>query len=129
ITIYNRKMDTFNKEMSLKEVANLVRKIVYSNIRKMQMDVQFVIFEADKNSSDLYLIDMYGCMSKSQTIALGLATYFCFGIFDNYYKYELNKEEGKELINKCSLVMKRSVVDMKDTCYVIDKETGEVEEY
>lgn len=131
IILYNRKMNIFNKEMSVSEVANFVRNIVYQNIRKMKIDIQFVVFETNSKecNTDLYLIDMYGCLSKSKTIALGLASYFCYGVFDSEYRYNLNKEEGKELINKCSKAINRSVLNMRDKCYVINKKTGRIEEY
>lgn len=128
IEFLDRKREIFGKSMTLKEAANLIRHIVYLNIRKIRIDCQFVIFDKRK-SNDLYVIDMYGCMSKSNYVALGLASYFCFGLFDNKFDTKLNKEEGIQLIKQCAKAVNNSVVDMRDKNYIIDKSTGIIEEY
>merc|ERR1711974_166794 len=53
VLMNNARMDTFNKKLSVGEVANLVRKTIYANIRRMQIDCQFIIFDtSSKNTQE-----------------------------------------------------------------------------
>lgn len=92
-------------EVSVKEAANLMSRMVYSTIRRPSMipGVAHIIM-GGKDESGYYLYDIFpdGTLSPCpQYIASGSGSPFVFGVLENKYKKDITVAEGIELVQEC----------------------------
>ena len=93
-----------NKEATVKEAANLIGRMVYSNIRKMSMIPgisHFILGGVD--STGFYLYDLYADGSITECddyISSGSGSVMAFGVLDTLYKKDMSIDEGIELALK-----------------------------
>lgn len=93
-----------NKKVSVKEAANLLAGMVYSNIRKMSMipGISHFLF-AGSDHTGLHIYDIYpdGSISESDNyLASGSGSVFAYGVLETLYKEGLSSQEGKSLAIK-----------------------------
>ncbi len=93
-----------NKRTSLKEAANLLGGILYSNIRRMSMLPGIAHFLlAGKDSSGLYLYDLFpdGSVTKIRDfISSGSGSVFAYGVLETQYQPEMSTADGVKLAVK-----------------------------
>jgi proteasome beta subunit len=93
-----------NKEATVKEAANLIGRMVYSNIRKMSMIPgisHFILGGIDPTG--FYLYDLYADGSITEVddyISSGSGSVMAFGVLDTLYKKDMSIDEGIELALK-----------------------------
>lgn len=93
-----------NKKASLKEAANLLGGILYSNIRRMSMLPGIAHFLlAGKDSSGLYLYDLFpdGSVTKMRDfVSSGSGSVFAYGVLETQYQPEMTTADGVKLAIK-----------------------------
>ncbi len=93
-----------NKNVSVKESANLLAGMVYSNIRKMSMIPgisHFLFAGADRTGLQIYDIYPDGSISEADDyLASGSGSVFAYGVLETLYEEGLSVEEGKSLAIK-----------------------------
>ena len=93
------------REVTVKEAANLIARLVYSNIRKFSVIPgisHFVL--GGKDTKGFYLYDIYAdgsVMEIDDFISSGSGSVFVFGVLESQYKKDLSVEEGVKLAVKC----------------------------
>ena len=92
------------KKVSVKEAANLLAGMVYSNIRKMSMipGISHFLF-AGKDETGFHVYDIYPDGSISETedyLASGSGSVFAYGVLETLYKDSISLEEGRSLAIK-----------------------------
>ena len=60
-----------------------------------------MIIGALDESPELYYLDYLGTLQKLDHCAHGYGAYFISSVFDNYWKPDMNVEEGLSLVKKC----------------------------
>ncbi|MBD3313449.1 proteasome subunit beta [Candidatus Woesearchaeota archaeon] len=97
-----RKVRT-NVEFSIKEAANLIASMAYSNVRKMTMFpgiVAFVVGGMDEEPG-LYNIGPDGSVTEEPEFTSdGSGSVFAFGVLETEYKKGMNLEEGQKLAKR-----------------------------
>ena len=83
------------------EAASFVRKELAEGIRSNPHQCNCLLAGFDKDGPKLYWLDYLGSYSKLLKAAHGYGAYFLYGLMDNYYKQNLNLEEGEMIIKKC----------------------------
>jgi proteasome beta subunit len=92
-------------EPSVKEAANLLARIVFSNIRRPSMIpgvVHFIL--AGKDEKGKYLYDIYpdGSINEcKEFISSGSGSVMAFGVLETLYKPDMTLEEGQDMAIKC----------------------------
>tara|TARA_Y100000310_G_scaffold229043_1_gene231407 strand:- start:72 stop:713 length:642 start_codon:yes stop_codon:yes gene_type:complete len=92
-------------ECTVKEAANLLARLVYSNIRKMSMIPgisHFVL--GGKDNSGFYLYDIYADGSITEIddyISSGSGSVMAYGVLETLFKKDINIDEGIKLVVKC----------------------------
>ena len=98
-----RKVRT-NVEVSVKEAANLIAGMAYSNMRRLSMFpgiVAFLIGGADSNGYKLYNIGPDGSITEENDFTSdGSGSVFAYGVLETLYKKDMSVEEGKKLALK-----------------------------
>jgi len=90
------------KKPSVKEAANLLGGLLYTNIRQMGGVAHFLL--GGKDSSGVYLYDLFpdGSVTKIKDyISSGSGSVFAFGVLETQYKPELTVAEGVKLAVRC----------------------------
>lgn len=93
------------REVTVKEAANLIARLVYQNIRKFSVIPgisHFVL--GGKDAKGHYLYDIYAdgsVMEMDDFIASGSGSVFVFGVLESQYKKDMSVEEGVKLAVKC----------------------------
>ena len=93
------------RDVTVKEAANLVARMVYSNIRKFSVIpgvAHFVM--GGRDSSGCYLYDIYAdgsVMEIDDFIGSGSGSVFAFGVLETMWKKDMSVEEGVKLAVKC----------------------------
>ncbi len=93
------------QESSVKEAANLMARMVYSNIRKMSMlpgVSHFVLGGADETG--FYIYDLFADGSITEVddfISSGSGSVMAYGVLETLYKKGLTLDEGIKLAAKC----------------------------
>ena len=91
-------------ESTVKEAANLLSGMVYSNIRKMSMIPgvsHFLLGGVDK--SGLHLFDLYPDGSVTEIddfVSSGSGSVIAYGVLESDYKKDMSKEEGINFVIK-----------------------------
>jgi proteasome beta subunit len=92
------------KSISVKEAANLLAGMVYSNIRKMSMIPgisHFIFAGTDKEGFHIYDIYPDGSISEAEDyLASGSGSVFAMGVFETLFKAGMSVDEGKSLAIK-----------------------------
>ncbi|KAK6090296.1 hypothetical protein P3W45_000653 [Vairimorpha bombi] len=95
--------------------ANLIQNITHSGLRTNPRNNYFVVGGLSNYGTELYSIDIYGSMHESKFMAVGIATYFCYGILEKEYHDDISVEQGIAIINKCYNVLKdKCATDITD---------------
>jgi proteasome beta subunit len=89
---------------NVKEAANLLSGMVYSNIRKMSMipGISHFIF-AGYDSTGFHVFDIYPDGSLAELddfVASGSGSVFAYGVLETLYKDSINVDDAKELATK-----------------------------
>lgn len=92
-------------EVSVKEAANLMARMVYGNIRKMSMIPgvsHFIMGGKDNLGFHIYDIFPDGSISDCENyISSGSGSVMAYGVLETLYKEEITVEEGVKLAVKC----------------------------
>ena len=93
-----------NRQASVKEAANLLAGMVYSNIRKMSMipGISHFLF-AGSDELGMHIYDIYPDGSITETddyLSSGSGSVFAYGVLETLYKEGLSLDEGKTLVIK-----------------------------
>ena len=93
-----------NKKPSVKEAANLLGGLLYSNIRRMSMIPGIAHFLlGGKDKSGIYLYDLYpdGSVTKiTDFVSSGSGSVFALGVLETQYKQDMTLAEGTKLAVK-----------------------------
>ncbi|KHO46365.1 MAG: proteasome beta subunit [archaeon GW2011_AR4] len=93
-----------NREVLVKEAANLMARMVYSNIRKMSMIPGVAHFiMGGKDSSGYYLFDVFADGSIQlidDYVSSGSGSVFALGVLDSAYEKKLSVDAGIKLAAK-----------------------------
>ncbi len=91
--------------VSVSEAANLMARLVYSNIRKFSTIPgvsHFVMAGVDETGFSLYDIYADGSVSKQgDYISSGSGSVMAYGVLETLYKKDLSVDEGMKLAAKC----------------------------
>jgi len=117
-----------NVEITPKVTANIIQKSIYRSLRSRPIENYFLIGGLTDNGPELYSVDVYGSMYENNFMAVGIATYFCYGVLDKEYTEDINKDKAIEVLYKCFDVLKeRCSVDISNIdIRIISKEGVEV---
>lgn len=92
------------RTIEIKEAANLLAGMSYSNIRKMSMVpgiVGFLIGGKDPSGYYLYNIDVAGGITEEDEYTSdGSGSVFAYGVFETLYKKDMSIDEGVKLAVK-----------------------------
>lgn len=98
-----RKVRT-NVEMSVKEAANLIAGMTYSNVRRFSMFpgiVGFLVAGKDSEGFKLYNIGVDGSITEEPDFTSdGSGSVFAYGVLETMYKKGISIDEGKKLALK-----------------------------
>ncbi|KHO51897.1 MAG: proteasome beta subunit [archaeon GW2011_AR17] len=129
------------KEPSVKEAANLLANLAYSNIRRPSMIpgiVGFLFGGYDKTGYQLYEISFDGSIMEVDDYASdGSGSSVAIGVLETLYKKDLSVDEGKEIaVRALSAAMSRDsatgngidviVINPSGVEYVIQKEVKSI---
>ena len=93
-----------NREVGIKEAANLLAGIVYANIRKMSLIPgvsQFLLGGKDESGFHLFNIFVDGSLEEiDDFVSSGSGSVFAYGVFESSYNKENSVEEGIKLAVK-----------------------------
>ena len=93
-----------NHEVSVKEGANLLASMVYSNIRRMSMIpgiAHFLIGGKDEEGFHLYDVFADGSLTLEKTyVCSGSGSVFAYGVLETLYHDDINVNDGVELVVK-----------------------------
>lgn len=94
-----------NMEVSVKEAANLMSRMVYSNIRRPSMVPgvsHFLMAGADETGHYLYDIFPDGTISECpEYICSGSGSVYAYGVLETLYKPNMSLDEGKKMVLQC----------------------------
>lgn len=104
------------------EIANYTRSTMAENLRKSPVQANVLIAGNDPDGPKLYWMDYLGSCQRVTRGAHGYGAHFLYGIFDNYYKKDLDYDTAVDCIHACIFELKRRfLVNMVDfTVYKID---------
>lgn len=92
------------KEVTAKEAANLMARMVYNNIRRMSMIPgisHFIMGGYDQSGFTLYDIYADGTLTICEDyISSGSGSVMAFGVLDTLYKKDMSIDEGTKLVVK-----------------------------
>lgn len=102
------------KEVTVKEAANLLARMVYGNIRKMSMIPgisHFIMGGVDPDGFFVYDIFADGTISiVDKFISSGSGSVMAYGVLETLYDKSMNIEDGIELSRKCiNAAIKRDI--------------------
>ena len=83
------------------ESAAYLRKELAEGIRSSPHQCNCLLAGYDNDGPKLYWLDYLGSYAKILKAAHGYGAYFLYGLMDNFYKKDLNLNEGEDIIKKC----------------------------
>jgi len=93
------------QEVTVKEAANLMARMVYNNIRKMSMIPgvsHFIMGGTDKTGFYLYDIFADGTITECKDfMSSGSGSVMVYGVLETLFKKDLTIEQGIDLVIKC----------------------------
>jgi len=93
------------QEVSVREAANLISRLVYDNIRKFSSIPgisQFILAGKDSNGFGLYDLFPDGTIEECEDyMASGSGSVMAFGVLETLYKKGMSIDEGIKLAVKC----------------------------
>jgi len=115
-----------NRKSSVKEAANLLAGMVYSNIRRISMIPGVSHFLIGGFDSNKHLFDLYPDGSIAEIddfVSSGSGSVMAYGVLETNYKKDRSEEEGINLIIKClNAAMQRDSASGEGIdIFVIDK--------
>ncbi|EQB60332.1 proteasome component [Vairimorpha apis BRL 01] len=93
---------SYDLEVDANVVSNVIQNYVHKLLRTNPRNNYFII----SDESSLYSVDMYGTLHESSYVAVGIATYFCYGVLDKEYRSDMSVDEAVNLVKKCFKVLK-----------------------
>lgn len=115
-------------KVSPKVVSSCLQNAIYTKLRRNPLKCSFMVGGMSRNTPELYSVDPYGTTYDEKFMAMGIGTYFCYGILDNNYKEDLSVEEGLKLLKECYNVLKERCVLSFDNVTVKVITTSGIEE-
>ncbi|HHE36552.1 MAG TPA: proteasome subunit beta [Candidatus Woesearchaeota archaeon] len=114
------------REPTVKEAANLLTNIIYSNVRKLSMIPGITHFLLGGFDKELRLYDLYADGSITEIddfVASGSGSVIAYGVLEANYKPDLSESEGVELaIKAVNAAMQRDSASGEGIdVYVINK--------
>ena len=89
------------QRLTTDETASFIRKELAEGIRSSPHQCNCLLAGYDEDGPKLYWLDYLGSYAKLLKAAHGYGAYFLYGLMDNFYKKDLNLEEGEFIIKKC----------------------------
>ena len=83
------------------ESAAYLRKELAEGIRSSPHQCNCLLAGYDNDGPKLYWLDYLGSYAKLLKAAHGYGAYFLYGLMDNFYKKDLNLNDGEDIIKKC----------------------------
>ena len=117
-----------NRDMTTKEVVNLLRNYVFGTIRTPSMipDIAHLLVGGyDKHGTHLYEIFMDGTLSEVDTfVSTGSGSVFAYGVLESKYKEGLSRDEALQLTEECIdvAIQRDSASGNGANIFVVDKE-------
>ena len=103
------------QRLTTDETAAYIRKELAEGIRSSPHQCNCLIAGFDSDGPKLYWLDYLGSYAKLLKAAHGYGAYFLYGLMDNYYKKNLNLNDGEMIIQKCINELKnRFSINMVD---------------
>ncbi|MBU0471386.1 MAG: proteasome subunit beta [Nanoarchaeota archaeon] len=115
-----------NRKASVKEGANLLAGMVYSNIRRMSMIPGISHFLIGGYDTEKHLYDLYPDGSITEVddfVSSGSGSVMAYGVLESSYKKQMSQEEGINLIVKSlnAAIQRDSASGEGVDIFVIDK--------
>ncbi|KAM0680114.1 Proteasome subunit beta type-2 [Glugoides intestinalis] len=102
---------TYKEKIGPELLSRVLSTKLHKSLRKQQVDTQGIIAgRSEDNTLKLYCVDRYGALYEDDFVVTGYGLYFVFGVFDMYYKKDMNEEEAFRLIQDCLKVLKERLV-------------------
>ena len=89
------------QRLTTDETATYIRKELAEGIRSSPHQCNCLVAGFDSDGPKLYWLDYLGSYAKLLKAAHGYGAYFLYGLMDNFYKKDLNLNEGEDIIKKC----------------------------
>ena len=83
------------------ESAAYIRKELAEGIRSSPHQCNCLLAGYNNDGPKLYWLDYLGSYAKLLKAAHGYGAYFLYGLMDNFYKKDLQLNEGEDIIKKC----------------------------
>lgn len=114
-----------NRPTTIKEAANLLAGMVYSNLRTVGGISHFILGGRDNGNTHLYDIFPDGSITHiTDFVATGSGSVFAYGVLESTYKEGLSEHEGVELVTKAvNASLQRDAMSGQGLdVYVVDKD-------
>jgi 20S proteasome subunit beta 4 len=99
------------RSLSPKACANYIRGELASALRKNPYNVNLLLGGFDESEGpQLFYIDYLSSMQSVQYGAHGYGSYFALAAMDKYYHKDFTLDEGKDLMKKCLMEIKKRLV-------------------
>ena len=103
------------QRLTTDETAAYIRKELAEGIRSSPHQCNCILAGYDIDGPKLYWLDYLGSYAKLLKAAHGYGAYFLYGLMDNFYKKDLQLNEGEDIIKKCINELKtRFSINMVD---------------
>ncbi|XP_068678302.1 proteasome subunit beta type-2-like [Montipora capricornis] len=113
-------------ELTPHAAANFTRRNLADSLRSSSAYMVNMLIAGfdDANGPELYFMDWLASLQKVPFAAHGYGAFFSLSIMDRYYKPGLNREEARELLQKCiDEVQRRFLVRLPDFFVrIVDKD-------
>lgn len=97
--------DLYRTPLTPRILAETARSIIHSGLRS-DPTRSFVLIAGHSPLPELYCVDPYGATFSDNLVVTGYGLYFVLGIYDQYYKYDMNINEANEFIKRCLTAIK-----------------------
>jgi proteasome beta subunit len=109
---------------TVKEAANLLAGMVYSNLRTVGGISHFLLGGKDNGDTHLYDVFPDGSITNiTDFVATGSGSVFAYGVLENSYKENMSEQEGVELVMKAinASLQRDAMSGQGIDVYVIDR--------
>ncbi|KAF9765025.1 putative proteasome subunit beta type-4 [Nosema granulosis] len=114
-----------NLNVTPKVVSTSIQNRIYNQLRRNPLRCSFLVGGVAHYTPELLAVDAYGGMFSEKFIALGMGTYFCYGVLDNIYREDMSIEEALEMIKSCYGVLKnRCAMNIESVVVKVITSTG-----
>ncbi|KAL6120459.1 hypothetical protein NUSPORA_02809 [Nucleospora cyclopteri] len=99
-------------EITQELITSLLKKHIYEKLRTRnpyEVDGMVLGMNSEKQLT-LTHVDNYGATNETKYVTSNYGIYFLYGIFDSYYKNNMNEGECMNLINLCIKTLKEKLI-------------------